>query len=171
VITALRRELSEQERSVLDGQMQLILEKWKSVLRCGVCDRPLTGESVLYEIVLPYIAQWKCPRTDYRITDSGINYLFRAGLPCPRCHIFGFGPPGRFAVAFLCRCHVNMKYATLLKRIRYAVRIDPLPPGEGLPEFVYDPEKVLVSYVPLKELICILPKKRKLSRQKKTNPN
>jgi hypothetical protein len=151
-----RIALNEQERAVLDDQMRLVLQRWKAHLRCAVCDKSLADESVLYEVVLPYVARWKYPRTSWQVTQAGIKYLLRVGLPCPHCHGFDDGPVGRLAVAFLCSRDIDMKYSGLLKSITHVVRIDSLPHASGLPKFDYDPDRVLVSYVPARRLVCVL---------------
>jgi hypothetical protein len=142
--------------------MRLVLQRWKAHLRCGVCDKSLADEAVLYEVVLPYVARWKWPRTSYHVTRTGVRYLIRVGLSCPRCHVLDDGPPGKFAVAFLCGKHATIGYSQLLTRITHAVRIDSLPYTDGLPRFDYDPDRVLVSYVPVRQLVCVLPGLRKL---------
>lgn len=149
----MKKKLSEKERRSLDN----VLKKWKAHLRCGVCDKSLTGERVLYEVTLPYIAKWKYPRTRYQISEVGFKYLLKVGLPCIHCHGFDDGPAGKFAVAFLCGRHSDLEYPQLVKLIKFAVRIDSLPSSGS--SFAYDPDRVYVSYVPVRQLACVLPER------------
>lgn len=163
------RELSEREQAALNAGF--VLERWKVYLKCAVCDRSLAREPVLYEVVLPYRAKWKYPSTSW-----SPNYLLRVGLPCLCCHAFPDGPDGKFAVAFLCHRHININYVGLLGRITHAVQITSLRCRPGLPKQLYDPERVRISYVPVrclrisKRLVRALPDLRKILPEKECLP-
>ncbi|MGA2310287.1 MAG: hypothetical protein ABSG57_12175 [Candidatus Bathyarchaeia archaeon] len=158
------KKLSEQEHRILDD----VVKKWKAHLRCGVCNKSLTGERVLYEIVLPYIAEWKYPRTRYQRSEFGFHYLLKVGLPCLTCHGFDDGPDGGFAVAFLCGKHAKLEYSGLQNIIKFAVRIDPRP--SNVSSFAYDPDRVYISYIPVRQLAYVLPGTRQTKTTPRNNP-
>jgi hypothetical protein len=55
-----------------------------------------------------------------------------------------------------------------VKLIKFAVRIDSLP--NSVSNFSYDPDRAIVSYVPVRQLSCILPG-RKLPPETVQPPN